>query len=389
MMPQPTNPEPARVLFLFSDTGGGHRSAAEAIIEALQIQYRDAIQTEMVDIFRQYAPKPFDLLPELYPIMVRVPQAWGWGYYISNDSRRAKLIADSAWPLIRQNIRKLVKSHPSDLIVSVHPIANAPILRALGERRPPFITVVTDLVTTHAFWYHRRVDLCIVPTEEARQRAFLCGLREEQVRVIGLPVAQRFCQPPADKLTVRQKLGLPQERPVLLLVGGGEGMGPMERVALTVDRLPLPVCLVVVCGRNHKLRNSLESRQWRQMVKVYGFVQDMPDFMQAADILITKAGPGTITEAINAGLPMLLYSRLPGQEDGNVSYVVSRGAGFWTPTDESLTQALQNWLENPESYQQAVQACHRIARPTAAMDIAKIIFDKLPSKTMIKPPRQT
>lgn len=386
MMLQPTNPEQARILFLFSDTGGGHRSAAEAIIEALQIQYGDAIQTEMVDIFKQYAPKPFDLLPELYPIMVRVPQAWGWGYYISNDSRRAKLIADSAWPLVRQNIRKLVKSHPSDLIVSVHPIANAPILRALGERRPPFITVVTDLVTTHAFWYHRRVDLCIIPTEEARQRAFLCGLREDQVKVIGLPVAQRFCQPPADKPTVRQKLGWPQDRPILLLVGGGEGMGPMERVALNVDRFPLPVCLVVVCGRNQKLRLSLESRQWKQTVKIYGFVHDMPDFMQAADILITKAGPGTITEAINAGLPMLLYSRLPGQEDGNVSYVVSRGAGFWTPTNESLTQALKNWLENPESYQQAVQACRKIARLTAAMDIAKIIFDKLPSKPMIKPP---
>jgi 1,2-diacylglycerol 3-beta-galactosyltransferase len=183
---------------------------------------------------------------------------------------------------------------------------------------------------------------------------------------------------------MRQKLGWPQDRPILLLVGGGEGMGPMERVALNVDRFPLPVCLVVVCGRNQKLKHSLESRQWKQMVKVYGFVHDMPDFMQAADILITKAGPGTITEAINAGLPMLLYSRLPGQEDGNVSYVVSRGAGFWTPTDESLTQALQTWLENPESYQQAVQACRRIARPTAAMDIAKIIFDKLPSKPMIK-----
>lgn len=388
MMPHPTNPEPARVLFLFSDTGGGHRSAAEAIIEALQIQYGDAIQTEMVDIFKQYAPKPFDLLPELYPIMVRVPQAWGLGYSISNNSRRAKLIADGAWPLVRQNIRKLVQSHPSDLIVSVHPIANAPILRALGERRPPFITVVTDLVTTHAFWYHRRVDLCIVPTEEARQRAFLFGLREDQVKVIGLPVAQRFCQPPADKPTMRKKLGWPQDRPILLLVGGGEGMGPMERVALNVDRFPLPVCLVVVCGRNQKLKHSLESRQWRQMVKVYGFVQDMPDFMQAADVLITKAGPGTITEAINAGLPMLLYSRLPGQEDGNVAYVVSRGAGFWTPTAKSLTQALHNWLENPERYQQAVQACRRISRPTAAMEIAEIIFDKLPSKPMIKPPLQ-
>ncbi len=381
----PPNPEPARVLFLFSDTGGGHRSAAEAIIEALQIQYGDAIQTEMVDIFKQYAPKPFDLLPELYPIMVRIPQAWGWGYYISNDSRRAKLIADSAWPLVRRNIRKLVKSHPCDLIVSVHPVANAPVLRALGDKRPPFITVVTDLVTTHAFWYHRRVDLCIVPTEEARQRAFLCGLREDQVKVVGLPVAQRFCQPPADKHILRQKLGWPEDRPIVLLVGGGEGMGPMERVALNIDRFPIPLCLVIVCGRNQKLKTNLEARTWKQMVKIYGFVRDMPDFMQAADILVTKAGSVTITEAVNAALPMLLYSRLPGQEDGNVSYVVSRGAGYWTPTDESLTQALHTWLENRHSYQEAVEACKRIARPTAAMDIAQILFDRLPYKPVQNP----
>ncbi len=385
MMSHPTNSDPARILFLFSDTGGGHRSAAEAIIEALQLQYNGAIQTEMVDIFKQYAPKPFDLLPELYPIMVRMPQAWGFGYYISNDSQRAKLIADSAWPLVRHNIRKLVKSHPSDLIVSVHPVANAPILRALGERRPPFITVVTDLVTTHAFWYHRRVDLCIVPTEEARQRAFLCGLREDQVMVVGLPVAQRFCQPPAEKQILRQKMGWPQDRPIVMLVGGGEGMGPMERVALNIDRFPKPLCLVIVCGRNQKLKVSLEARKWNQMVKIYGFVREMPDFMQAADILVTKAGPGTITEAINAALPMLLYARLPGQEDGNVSYVVSRGVGFWTPTDESLTHALQQWLENPQSYRKAVEACKRIARPTAALDIARILFERLPSKPIINP----
>ncbi|RMF47344.1 MAG: galactosyldiacylglycerol synthase, partial [Anaerolineae bacterium] len=184
-------PERPHLLFLFSDTGGGHRSAAEAIIEALHLEYGDAVSAEMVDIFKQYAPPPLNRVPDLYPMMVRVPQLWGLGYRLSNGPRRVSILHHSTWPYIRRAFRALVRQHPCDLIVSVHPLANAPMLRALGAQRPPFITVVTDLVTTHAFWYERSVDLCIVPTEEARQRALRAGLQPEQVQTIGLPVAER------------------------------------------------------------------------------------------------------------------------------------------------------------------------------------------------------
>ena len=371
---QPFLPEQAKILFLFSDTGGGHRSAAEALIEALKLEYGDQISTDMVDIFKECAPKPLDRMPELYPLMVRMPKAWGLGYYISNGYWQAQLITDGAWPMVRRNIRRINRTHPSDLIVSVHPFANALFLRALGSHRPPFITVVTDLVTTHALWYHRREDLCIVPTEEARQRAFLFGMREDQVQVIGLPVAQRFCQERQAKPQIRKQLGWELDLPTILLAGGGDGMGPMENVAHTIDKLSHPLSLIVVCGRNQKLKENLESQTWNHQVNIYGFVHEMPDFMQAADILVTKAGPGTITEALNAALPMLIYSRLPGQEDGNVSYIVSRGAGFWTPTSESLTQALLTWLTKPTEYQIAVENCKRIARPNAARDIAKVII---------------
>ncbi|MGB9640409.1 MAG: MGDG synthase family glycosyltransferase, partial [Anaerolineales bacterium] len=115
MTTQPPQPNRAHILFLFSDTGGGHRSAAEALIEALNIEFGDSISTEMVDIFKEYAPKPLDRLPELYPIMVRIPQAWGFGYYLSNGHRRARLITAGAWPMVRRNIRRLVRTHPSDL----------------------------------------------------------------------------------------------------------------------------------------------------------------------------------------------------------------------------------------------------------------------------------
>ena len=96
----------------------------------------------------------------------------------------------------------------------------------------------------------------------------------------------------------------------------------------------------------------------------------MPDFMGATDILVTKAGPGTISEALNAGLPMILYSRLPGQEEGNTSYAEDLGVGVWAPHPEQIIQALQQWIQQPESYTRAVTACHQAARPQAARQIA-------------------
>jgi 1,2-diacylglycerol 3-beta-galactosyltransferase len=365
------------ILFLFSDTGGGHRSAAEAIIEAIQLEFDDRISTQMVDIFLDFAPRPLSYLPKWYPYMVRLPKVWGAGYKLSNGSRRARLIVESAYPYVRRSLRKLISQNPADMIVSVHPLANDPFLHALGKHRPPFITVVTDLVTTHALWYHKDVDLCLVATEEARQRGLLANLRPEQVKVIGLPVADRFCQPIGDKDILRHQLGWPPEAPVVLLVGGGEGMGPLEKISLAIAQANLPITLVVVTGRNAELKQHLEAQQWPMTTLIYGFVHEMPDFMQAADILVTKAGPGTISEALNAGLPMILYSRLPGQEEGNVDYVISEGVGVWAPKTSYIISALHAWITHPQQRELVADACCQAARPEAAREIAHILANRL------------
>ncbi len=365
----------SRILFLFSDTGGGHRSAAEAIIEAMHLEFADRFECIMVDIFKDYAPRPLNRLPDLYPTLVKVPQVWGLGYRITNGHHRARLIADSAWPYVRRSIRKLVAQHPSDLIISVHPLANAPVLRALGKDRPPYITVVTDLVTGHALWYHPRADLCVVPTEEALERALGNGLQPSQVKLVGLPVADRFCKPPGDRDALRSQLGWPQHLPLILLVGGGEGMGPLEKTALAISQARPKAALAIITGRNKSLKKRLESISWTIPTFIYGFVREMPDFMQAADILVTKAGPGTISEALNAGLPMILYSRLPGQEDGNVTYVESEGAGIWAPTPDRIVSAVQTWIDHPQVRLRAVEACQRLSRPQAARQIARIIAE--------------
>jgi 1,2-diacylglycerol 3-beta-galactosyltransferase len=372
-----TELERPHVLFLFSDTGGGHRSAAEAIIEAINLDYPDRISTEMVDFFKEYAPPPFDLAPELYPPMAKAPDLWEFGYKFSDNPRRTRLFYNVMWPYIRRTASKMLNEHPYDLLVTVHPIPVFPVSRVLQPGSPPFITVVTDMVSTHTWWYNRRSDLVLVPTEIARQRGLSYGLRPDQIRVVGLPVAQRFCLPVENRRLIRTRLGWLQDLPVILLIGGGDGMGPLSKVARAISDANLKATLVVVTGRNHKLKAQLEAEEWTMPTFIYGFVHDMPDFMHGADILLTKAGPGTISEAFIAGLPMILYSRMPGQEDGNVSYVVSEGAGVWVPQPTRIVEVLNKWLDHPEEREKVADNCRRLAKPDASHLIARAIADQL------------
>lgn len=375
--------ERPHIVFLFSDTGGGHRSATQAVIEALELEYPSRTTHEMVDFFRDYAPPILDRAPEFYPPLSR-QAAYGLMFHRSNSPERTRMVIKVLWPYIHENVKRLLREHPADLYVSVHPLINVPLAEGLGRnrRKVPFVTVVTDLVTAHAFWYSKGLDMIIVPSEAAFQRGIAFGIPPERMRVIGLPISTRYSQLCAipgkfNRPMSRERLGWPQERLVVLLVGGGEGMGPLEEMARAIDSSGLPVKLVVVAGRNKKLKESLEQYAWQGPAEIHGFVENMPDFLRAADILVTKAGPGMISEALAAGLPMILYSRLDGQEEGNVGYVTESNAGIWAPQPEMVVQAIQSWLDHPEMRARAARACLSLARPHAALDIATVLMEQV------------
>jgi 1,2-diacylglycerol 3-beta-galactosyltransferase len=365
------------IVFYFSDTGGGHRSAAEAIIEAIHLEYNNKMTTEMVDFFKAHAPRPFNRAADMYPYMVKAPQLWSASFHATDGRARARVITTTMWPIARQAARSLIRSHPADLIVTVHPWANTFALKALGTHRPPFINVVTDMVTTHALWYDNRADLILVPTENARRSALKNNMPPDKVRVVGLPVADRYCQPKESKSTLREKLGWPVDKLIVLMVGGGEGMGPLAKTARAIDASGLDIGQVIVCGRNQHLKTSLESKKWENPTIVYGFTRQMPDFMRASDFIVTKAGPGTIAEALNAELPIILYSKLPGQEDGNVTFVKEEGAGVWAPHPQDAVRALTRWISRPAERQKVIENCRRAGKPEAARMIAHTIAQTL------------
>jgi 1,2-diacylglycerol 3-beta-galactosyltransferase len=363
------------ILFLFSDTGGGHRAAMDAIVEAVELNYKDRVTIEGVDFLKDYAPPPYNQLPRIYPDLVKLPELWGATFKISDGRPQARVITSTFWPLVRHAAQRLVEEHPADLLVSVHPIANTFALKALGTNRPPFVTVVTDMVSTHALWFDKRADLIVVPTQMAYDHAIQYHMSPARVRVIGQPISLNHCVSGCDKASLRLKFGWQVDKFTVLLIGGGDGMGPMAETAQAINESGLDVNLIIVTGRNVKLKTELEEVVWETPTYIYGFVHEMPDFMHAADVIVTKAGPGTIAEALVAGLPIILYAKLPGQEDGNVTYVENRGVGVWAPEPLKVVRTLTRWYCHPLEKDKIVQNCFEAARPDASRLIAQTLVE--------------
>lgn len=369
--------KPKRVLFLMSHTGGGHRAAAEAVQTAMELLYPETYTYEMVDVFQDYTPFPFRAMPDVYPRWVNMAGfSWKWGYKLINTPILSEMILDSFYLTWRQGLIRLFDEHPADVIICVHSMFNRAALRVLHhymDNPPPFVTIVTDLVSTPVFWYQPSADMCIVPTLWAYERGLAQGMAPEQMKLIGLPIHPEFVNALVNKQEARQDLGWGKDKIAVLLVSGGEGMGPVYQIARAINDKNLDIQLAIVTGHNHKLKAKLEACQWNQPTFIYAFIA-MPQFMSAADILITKAGPATISEACVAGLPMIISGFVPGQENGNVDFVVENGAGVYAPTAHQVASVLSQWVNSPPMYRQVyADAAKSLGRPRAAWETAQEI----------------
>ena len=209
-----------------------------------------------------------------------------------------------------------------------------------------------------------------MPTETARLRALREGVTPSRVEVVGQPVHPRFKPFQGDRPALRRSLGLVPDRVAILIVGGGEGMGKVYETARAIATSGLPVQLVVVAGRNRELKARLETVHWEVPTIITGFVRNMPDWMAAADLIVTKAGPGTISEALIAGLPILLFGYIPGQEASNVTWVTEQGVGGAAFTPQAVVAQLREWLApGSDALAEMTQRALTLARPNAAHDL--------------------
>ena len=369
-----------RILLLMADTGGGHRSCAEAVLESLRRRNLEDCQFEMVDILGGYAPFPINKLDALYPSMVRFSQVtWEPGYRLTNTPERARLLMRTAWPLAQKTAREVLVSHPADLIVSFHPLYNYAMLWAKEKEKndTPMATVVTDMASIHAMWCAPGMVRYMVPTEQAARLANGYGVSRDKIDITGLPISRRFAELAGrPKPDVRRNLDLEPDLPTVLLMGGGQGLGRIYPIARALASTKLDFQLVIVTGRNPTLKLQLQLANWKIPVRIFGFTREIPVLMAASDILVSKAGPSTVAESLAMGLPMIVSGYIPGQEDGNVKVVVRGKAGVYAPKPKLIAQTLREWLApGSHALTEYSEAARKLGRPYAADRVADIVCE--------------
>lgn len=366
-----------RVLIVAMSVGGGHGKAGQAIAKAINA-LAPHWEVRSIDL-RDYAAGWFrSLYVAGYLFIVRrIPWLWGWLYH--HPPRRGGTLPP--WILERalRPFEELVRDWQPHVILATQITASeaAAMLRARGIHHGKTATVVTDF-DAHPAWRSGQVDLFFVPDEDIRRRFIATGIPPERLVATGVPIDPVFEQQ-QDTVALRAKHGLRPGVPVVLLMGGSLGLGPMEKGVRDLLASGLPLELLVVAGHNAGLRRRLEalgreaSRMWpgsQCRLHVFGFIDFVAELMAISDLYVSKPGGLSMTEAMTVGVPTLAIAPLAGQEVVNARHLAAQGIVECPRPGESLAQAVERLLADPAARERLAAAARQRAPRGPAKGIA-------------------
>jgi UDP-N-acetylglucosamine:LPS N-acetylglucosamine transferase len=371
-------PPNKRFLILTSDSGFGHRSAADSIAKALELRHPQDVLTSVVNpiierptsIILQKIELGYDRTVRDYPKLYRLA-------YELSDRRSASALIESTLKLtLHKNIQQLIHEMKPDGIISTNEMFSAPIGTALNvmKKRPPFFMVVTDLADVHSMWFNSKPDRFFVASELVRSKAIASGISPRKIFISGIPVAPFYASEHMPQSELRMKVGLDPQLTTLLVVGSQRVSGIYAHLE-ALEMVMHPFQVVVIAGGDNDLYEKINQHKWRFPILVKNYVNNMPEWMLCADLLITKAGGLILSEGLAAGVPIVLIDYLPGQEEGNVRFVIDHQVGAIAENPWDFSLLLDSWLRDQQRHLKAVaKNSRRLGRPDAAFVIADALW---------------
>lgn len=368
-----------RCLIITSDAGFGHRSAALSVAKALEVLYPGQVEILVTNpIQESNTPTVMKPIEKGYDRSVRFsPGLYRLSYEVS-DSRLVSEVVEGALALMLQRIMAdTIREFKPDVILNTNEMFNTPIGRVLQETgaRTPSFTVVTDLADVHSLWFSPEPDRFFIANEWVKVKALESGVPEGKLVTSGIPVSPDFSLNQVEKQALRGSLGLDPHRLTLLFVGSNR-VSNLQDYLQVLESFPTPVQAVVIAGGNDELYKKLVDSHFDFPVEVRNFEKNVPQWMMASDILVTKAGGLIVSEGLAAGLPILLIDYLPGQEEGNVRFLLSHQAGAFVQNVGEFRAMIDYWLQEDGSrLSQVARASAALGHPEAAMTVARAIWD--------------
>jgi len=372
-----------RILIATATAGAGHLAAASALEEAWRT-LRPADVVKKLDLVEFFSPIHRKIHADGYVKLVEhAPEIWGMVFGKTDNPKVARRLNElkRVFPSkSRVRFASFIREFVPDAVVCTHYAA----LDTLGEMRSaassrsnkppvpqPFVaSVITDF-EAHALWMDPCVHLYCVASEDTKARIVARGAKALDVIHTGIPIASKFLTKPIPR-EVRKAMGLRDDQPVILVLGGGFGMGPVAEILVELDKFRMPFQTVVVAGRNQELRRALATCDRKHPTHVLGFSSNMHELMAVADLIITKPGGLTTSEALAMGRPLLIVNPIPGQEAANSDFLLERGAAAKVNRVEDLPYRLSQLFDSTRLTQMA-RAAKTLGRPRAAQDICEAV----------------
>jgi processive 1,2-diacylglycerol beta-glucosyltransferase len=383
-----------KVLILHASAGAGHKRAAEALAKAFALEDK-SIEVVVRDILDFTSPMFRKTYGKGYLDVVRkAPELWG--YMFSQSDKKALLPSRKALRAIFNEINtltfsKFCRDFDADLVVCTHFMP----LEILAHKSRwkcgdvPLYCVVTDFAV-HSLWMIQNVDRYYVATDDARRQLIRKGQPADRITITGIPVDPIFSKSEPSE-SARRKLGIAANIPTILLLSGGFGVGPTTDLIRSFGQVDVNCQLLVVAGANEKLKNEAiaAANGLKIPVKVFGFVNNIHELMDASDVVISKPGGLTTSEVLAKGKAMIVIDPIPGQEQRNCEYLLEAGAAMRLYEPDDAPYKVQALLDNPERLERMKKSAREIGHPFAATDIVRDIQNQYRSTSSTKPQKQT
>jgi processive 1,2-diacylglycerol beta-glucosyltransferase len=366
-----------RILVLSAAVGAGHLRAAQAVELALRevvpeatVRNLDVLEMTNAAFRRLYGRAYLDLVN-------KAPHVLGYFYDLLDRPRRASSRRDRLRLAVEKlNLRRFIRflqDEPWDLVINTHflPAEIIAALRRKGGLDTPQVTVTTDF-ETHRLWVNQPCEHYFTATEEGALYLHSWGVPAGATTATGIPVHPVFAQP-KDRAACLKKHGLLGDRPVVLQLAGGFGVGPIVKLHQALRDVARPTELVVIAGRNDKVRAELEALppSPRHRVKVLGFTHDIDELMAVADLVVSKPGGLTTSETLARGAVMVIVNPIPGQESRNSDFLLENGAAIKVNNLATLAHKVGALLDDAKRLAQLKANVARIARPRAVYDVVR------------------
>lgn len=369
-----------KIDIIHATAGEGHRKIAMAVQDGLA-RYGSGLGNLQVRLLNclDFTSAAFQKsYPAIYYWCVRhVPDLWGGSYEVLDQPWAYQLIrpfrALTNTFYAKRLLDDVVKNQP-DVIVSTHFLPPEILGRAKqkGLIKAKMITVVTDFYP-HTFWVNPGTDHYWVMADETKQDLVRRGVPEGIIAVGGIPILPAF-QPTGKKLEILKKYGLENNRFTILLTSGSFGLGPQEAILEELKAFKDHVQCFVVCANNKELKAILDAKIYPYPIKIFGFVDFMPELMEASDLMVAKSGGSTTSEALAKGVVMVVMAPIPGQETRNVKLLKLRDAAYFLNDPREIRGIVHRILEDPSSLQKKRNAIKLLAKPNASQDLVKMIL---------------